>query len=243
MRRILGLAAAVLLAIACSGSGSGTGGNLCGEFRTKVDSCGFHKLASEGECDADQDSDTVCYANCVLSLPCDAYVAAYCHQEYSGFASCVEKCEPPPFVCADGESLPADAKCDGYQSCADGSDEVGCPTTDCGDGDTYVQSEKCDGFAACQNGADEVGCPGSITCGDGTTVGESSHCDGYDDCPDAEDEVGCVVLACSDGTTFPEDYKCDGYDDCSDGSDEVGCPGNGGTDPDELIALDCQSLP
>jgi hypothetical protein len=245
MRRILGLAAAVLMAIACS-SGSGTGSaNLCGQIRPKLDGCGFHNMASKGSCTADEDSFSTCYANCALELPCDAFVAAYCHQDFSGFAGCLDKCEPAPFQCADGESVSGDAKCDGDEECTDGSDEAGCPTTDCGDGETYVQKEKCDGYEACQNGADEVGCPGSITCGDGTTVGESSHCDGYDDCSGGEDEAGCVLVTCSDGTTFPADYKCDGFDDCSDGGDEVGCSGSGGSgnSTTDLIALDCQSLP
>lgn len=247
MRRILGLGVAVFTAVACSGgSGAGAGSNVCGKALAKVDSCGFHNLASKGECKEPEDQGDACYTNCALALPCSAFTAAYCHEDYSGFASCLQKCEPAPYICADGEQVDGDSRCDGYESCADGSDEAGCPTTDCGDGTTFVQQEKCDGSEDCSNGADEAGCPGSTSCADGTTVGEYGHCDGYEDCPDGEDEAGCVLVTCGDGATYPQSYKCDGFEDCADGADEVGCSGTGGgsgVDPDELIAIDCQSLP
>jgi hypothetical protein len=139
-----------------------------------------------------------------------------------------EGCEGPPeeFTCADGSGTYTDFdKCDGFDDCADASDEAdGCMTEPfvCADGQELSPWSMCDGYDDCEDGADEAGCP--ETC-------DSVFSDASQRCGDVPESVGAKIeecfpsYECADGSSAPEGSGCDGFDDCADGSDEAGCTG------------------
>jgi len=208
--------------------GSGNSGDLgtyCARAITKLNGCGMGALFT-GQCSEPDSAEIRCADDCILGATCEELRALVCTgSTSSALTQCITGCEPPPFICGSGESLSPDSKCDGYDDCADGSDErAGCPT--CANGQTLPEYRKCDGFPDCADGADESGCP-TFRCSNGETVPESSECDFYRNCADGSDEhARCPgVFTCANGELIPDIFECDSYPDCSDGTDEhARCP-------------------
>lgn len=133
------------------------------------------------------------------------------------FLSCKrsEGC-PGTFTCADGAVILADAVCDGYPSCEDGSDEQqDCPPPPtCTDGEPLQPLSVCDGFMDCADGSDEQDCPPPFACGDGTEVPPTWICDGFADCEDGTDEQQDCPVTCESRYSMQEDA-------CGELSEEV----------------------
>ncbi|XP_062423588.1 MAM and LDL-receptor class A domain-containing protein 1 [Rhea pennata] len=131
-------------------------------------------------------------------------------------------CGSDQFTCAYVQQcLPLTAKCNGTEDCADGSDEMNCPTKVpttassglCKQTEFLCPSEgcipsllKCDGVPDCQLHEDEIGCPmqdcfkGSLLCvSTNQCIPVSQRCDGVVDCADfSPDESSC--------SDCPEEY-------------------------------------
>jgi len=151
-----------VVAIGCGGTSGSGGGALCQEYTSKLSQCGFTKAAAAlpSGCEEPTDEEDICAANCVLGMSCNAFEGLYCAKEVGGIMACMQKCEPPPFKCADGTQVQG-SKCDGHDDCADGSDEAGCPKFKCADGTEVAESAKCDDYEDCPDGSDEANCPPS----------------------------------------------------------------------------------
>lgn len=182
------------VALGCGGGTSGSsGGGLCTQYAAKLQQCGFTKSAPalSGECEEPTDAEVKCSSACILGLSCGDFSDLYCAASVSsGVLECVDKCQSPPFQCTDGTIVSDSSRCDGYDDCADASDEAGCPTFKCANGQEVNDGAKCDGYAECSDGSDEAGCP-TFQCASGEVISEESKCDGFEDCSDGSDEVGC----------------------------------------------------
>nr|KAF6404156.1 sortilin related receptor 1 [Molossus molossus] len=143
-------------------------------------------------------------------------------------------CPPNYYRCSSGACVMDIWVCDGYQDCADGSDEEACPSpANATTTSTPAQHGRCGRF--------EFECHQPKTC-----VPNWKRCDGHRDCADGEDEAACPTrgtLTCA-SQEFPcEDgeacillsERCDGFLDCSDESDERACR-------DELTVYKVQNL-
>jgi hypothetical protein len=125
------------------------------------------------------------------------------------------------YLCLNDELIPTDSVNDGYEDCADGSDESGDTTVEitfiCGNGDEIPFSWVNDGMEDCDDGADEQQYDG-----DGNPVN-------WYDCENGEE-------------VWIEDVN-DGYDDCGDGSDEYGYwDDNGGLEGDFVMVYECMDF-
>jgi very low-density lipoprotein receptor len=202
-----------------------------GRYRQRLRECGI--VSKDGKI-ADQPELSelvgVCFQKCVLGAGCDELKLAWCEEEVPArLAECLEACDPP-FQCRDGSTDDA-YRCDGWEDCADASDEDGCPASAhyvCEDGERFPLEFACDGEPDCDDGSDESDCAGAplFSCGDGQKVPDEYECDGEEDCLNGSDERSCEgrVFECGDGQMLPIGAVCDLFKDCEDGSDEAqGC--------------------
>ncbi|CAH1252758.1 TMPRSS9 [Branchiostoma lanceolatum] len=167
-----------------------------------------------------------------------------------GQVACVED---TTLTCGDGSCFPAHYRCDGYEDCGEGADELGCHCTDkylCDNGVCVLPEYRCDGQDQCGDGSDEAGCTYSCSnefqCGNGLCKPTSWVCDGEDDCGDNTDETNCTCStefqhACGDGTCYHVIHRCDGNRDCADGSDEDNCLPSSGCGLRNIMGTNGQS--
>ncbi|PAV61416.1 hypothetical protein WR25_01758 [Diploscapter pachys] len=151
------------------------------------------------------------------------------------FACCAE-----PQAC-----IHVSKRCDNHPDCADGEDEVNCPSCAkhefaCVKSGHCIDAEKrCDGVADdCRDGSnlDEIGCSRNTTCvgkfmcdvsrSGPSCIDWSYHCDGQKHCQMGEDETNCktsdvkYLLCENQKQSVTKDQWCNGKADCADGSDE-----------------------
>ncbi|XP_072047816.1 uncharacterized protein [Amphiura filiformis] len=111
---------------------------------------------------------------------------------------------PDDFICDDGTSIQSSWRCDNYEDCDDGTDEIGCGGDFiCDVGNTSISIHwVCDNYEDCDDGTDEIGCGGINQTTPWTT-------------PD---------FICDGGSnSIPSYWVCDNFEDCVDGTDEIGC--------------------
>lgn len=139
---------------------------------------------------------TECYRDCLAQASCEELEHALCRTDVSLLVACDRRCAFEcasgaliavesvcngiddcaegedelacgSYVCADGEVVEG-RRCDGRASCADRSDEDGCPCDPmtgrycpdfhCGSGETLNWWSRCDGWPSCEDESDEAGC-------------------------------------------------------------------------------------
>lgn len=99
------------------------------------------------------------------------------------------------FLCDSGQCLGEGVRCDGYEDCDDGSDELDCRkhllkpnNNDCNHGDAvYVTFSLAVEFL-------QTHCDGFVCLDLSACIGSDSLCDGTSQCPDGSDETGCGAL-------------------------------------------------
>jgi hypothetical protein len=181
-----------------------TTGASCAALESTLRGCGLLTAGTFSDCDEPDNEEDRCQAACLGVATCSDLGLLFCRLDGEGvgglsgaLATCVQRCEPLPFMCLNGETVSASSECDGFGDCSDFSDEIDCEQA----------LFECPGF--------------------GFSVSEFSVCDGVFDCPNGEDEADCGtsggLFRCAGGFAIPAEFQCDGANDCGDDSDEIGC--------------------
>lgn len=155
-------------------------------------------------------------------------------------------CEFGQVTCDDGSCVDGE-RCNDFENCPDGSDEIGCADKcgrgqfRCRDGVTCIDTAKlCDQRNDCPDGEDESTCgltAGAMECGgfmcrENKCLEAKQKCDGVKDCSGGEDEseqncaaARCATetdMKCGDGSKcIPKEKICDGKPDCAEREDEA----------------------
>lgn len=194
-----------LLPMASCNTGGGGGGGGSNALTNALIACGvltpgtFNQFGGEATEPYDN-----CMVQCFAGGTCDELEAFACFYDLTLYDRCETECLQVHGHMCDGMVLDPFSKCDGFQDCADNSDELGCPPPFmCGDGSQISPDWQCDGEFDCEDGSDEAGCPATMTfaCGSGEQVPASWQCDLEPDCADGSDENGCAMLVCPNGGT------------------------------------------
>lgn len=144
-----------------TGGFSGAGGTACESLANKLIGCGLATGGIVGGCTEPSDAVEVCESNCLFNASCADVDALFCGGGTGAIVTCSDQCgNQPDFLCGDGESFPANFRCDGFADCTNGFDESGCPpdTFFCSDGSTVPLDFQCDGGLDCSDGSDEINC-------------------------------------------------------------------------------------
>ncbi|XP_048483491.1 sortilin-related receptor isoform X4 [Plutella xylostella] len=138
-------------------------------------------------------------------------------------------CGPHEFTCKNGVCIDSSLRCDGADSCGDGSDEARCDRDRDHDRDCADTDELDCGPTNCTDT--------QFRCGTGACIEKKWLCDGDNDCKDGSDEQNCTIptkrpdtvscsvngFACGNDTSascIPNSWVCDGESDCPSGEDE-----------------------
>ncbi|MGF1467849.1 MAG: hypothetical protein ACFCGT_17150 [Sandaracinaceae bacterium] len=180
---LLALSASSLLGVGCQ-QDPGTGSRA----ERKLMQCG---LLSEGDVRSfPLYAPTDCYDRCLASASCAELEDTLCGASIALRSRCDARCA---YRCEDGALIAVERACDGVENCADGSDEVACPS----DADPRcLVATPCDGVPQCADGSDEVGCTAPVCVG-GEVLPLWERCNGFSTCPGGEDEDGCATLTTS----------------------------------------------